>query len=186
MTYRSDVVSKIFEYIARGESFSFVGMEDNCKINVLRFLTSRAEVSKTYLKNKANNYLYILVDLNELMEPTVVGFYHLLALSLIETLKSEKINYSFLNNIFVDSPQLLLKSLKEDLAKVVEQTGKTIVIMFNEYDVVSKNLNIDLITRNLVALRNTARFNIVYIFTLLRPITLSYSFYKKNNLDDTV
>ena len=85
----------------------------------------------------------------------------------------------FLNNIFIDSPQILLKSLKEDFAKAIDKTGKTLVIIFNEFDIVSQNLNIDLLTRNLVALRNTARFNIIYIFTLLHPVTLNYSFYKK-------
>jgi hypothetical protein len=179
VNYREDVVGKIFENISKGESFSFIGMEDNCKINVLRFLSSREDIQKKYLKNKAGNYLYVLTDINELMEPTVTGFYHLLGLSLIETLKSEKIDFSFLNNIFIDSPQILLKSLKEDFTKVVEKTGKTIVVIFNEFDVISQNLNLDLITRNLVALRNTARFNIIYIFTILHPIDLKYSFYKK-------
>ncbi len=177
--YRADVVEKIFDSIGNEESFSFVGMEDNCKINVLRFLSSRSDIQKRYLGNKAGNYLYILSDLNELMESTVVGFYHLLGLSLIETLKKENIDFKFLNNIFIDSPQILLKSLKEDFAKVIEKTGKTLVIMFNDFDVVSHNFNIDIITRNLVALRNAARFNIIYIFTLLHPIDLPYSFYKK-------
>ena len=179
VNYRTDVVSNIFASITKGESFSFVGMEDNCKINVLRFLSSRSDIQKKYLKTKSDKYLFVLADLNELMEPTVVGFYHLLALSLIETLKSEEIDFSFLNNIFIDSPQILLKSLKEDFAKAIDKTGKTLVIIFNEFDIVSQNLNIDLLTRNLVALRNTARFNIIYIFTLLHPVTLNYSFYKK-------
>jgi len=179
IAYRADVVSKIFENISKRESFSFIGMEDNCKINVLRFLSTRTDIQKKYLGNKTDKYLYVLTDLNELMEPTVTGFYHLVALSLIEALKNEKIDFSFLNNIFIDSPQILLKSLKEDFAKAIEKTGKTIVLIFNEFDVVSQNLNIDLITRNLVALRNIARFNIIFIFTLLRPVNLPYSFYKK-------
>ena len=174
-----DVVSKIFDSVQKGESFSFIGMEDNCKINVLRFLSHRPDVQKKYLGKNFNKYLFVIVDLNELMEVSVTGFYHLIGLSFTETLKKEKINFNFLNNIFVDSPVILLKSLKEDLKKIIEKTGKSVVILFNEFDVASRRFDLDLLSRNLVALRNTSRFRVIYGFTGLRPFSPAYSFYRK-------
>jgi len=178
LTYREDVVKKIFENIIKGESFSFIGMEDNCKSNVARFLCFRSDVKRKYLGKKSRNYLFLYVDLNELMDLSAAGFFQLLDLSLIESLKREGYSFNFLSNVFENNPNKILKSLKENFGKTAQKTGSKIVIIFNDFDVLN-NLNLDLIARNLTALRNTARFSLTYIFIGLRPFTPKFSFFRK-------
>ncbi len=179
ITYRADIVGPIIDNILKGESFSFIGMEDNCKSNVARFISFRDDVQKKYMGKLWCKYFFVYIDLNELMTPTISGFYHLIGLSLIEALKNKKINFSFLNNIFIDSPGILLKSLKEDINKIVENTGKKIVLVFNDFDVCTKGIDMDIIARNLTALRNSARYQISYMFIGLRPFAPKHFFFQK-------
>lgn len=178
LSYRTDVLSPLTQYLKRGESCSLVGMEDNCKINVLRFLFYRKDVQKKYFPEPGQNFLFILVDLNELMEPTLTGFYHLFGLSLIEALRNDHIQFSFLNNIFIDSPGVLMKSLKEDIGQIIEKTGGKLIIAFNEFDMAMKYYDLDLLTRNLLSIRQSSRSNLSYIFTSIKPVTLPYAFYQ--------
>lgn len=177
--YRKDVVKPIFENILKGDSFSFIGIEDNCKSNVMRFICYRNDVQKMYLKKVWDKYIFLYVDLNELMTPSVISFYQLLGLSLIETLKRLKLDFSFLNNIFDDRSERLLKSLKEDFLALIEKTEKNIVIVFNEFDICAEKFDLETLSRNLIALRNSARYKVSYIFIGLKPFSPQHYFYQK-------
>ncbi len=55
-----------------------------------------------------------------------------------------------------------------------------IVIAFNEFDIVEKYLKVELTLRNLIALRNFARFKVSYIFTALRPFSFKSPINQQN------
>jgi DNA-binding winged helix-turn-helix (wHTH) protein len=178
LDYRKDVIDRMSKHILACESFSLVGTEDNAKSNLMRFISLREDVRKKYFHKAHNEYLFIFVDLNELMEVSVAGFYQLIGLSLLETLKREKYNYKYLKNIFVDNPGLLYRNLRADLQKVIEVTGKRVVIVFNDFEVIN-TIDIGLLARNLVSMRNSARYKISYVFISTRPISLNQFFFKK-------
>lgn len=178
ITYREDVCVPIFENIKNGESFSFIGMEDNCKVNVLRFIVYRSDVQKKYLGKEAGKYLFIFIDLNELPEASLISFYHLIGSCLVETLQQQDLKFSYLNNLFIDNPVILLKALKEDIAHIAEETGKSIIFLFNNFDQLKK-LDLEIIANNLTALRNASRYRVAYVFTALRPFPLKRFFFQK-------
>jgi hypothetical protein len=175
--YREDVVSIICKYVEAKESCCLVGVKDNCKVNVLRFLASRPDVRKRYLGEKSENYRWVMVDVGEMCEFSIVGFYHLLGTSLIEALGG--IRWKYLNDIFVDSPIILLKAIKEDLGETARKTGKTIVILFNNFDLIVKKMDLDLIYHHLVSIRQAARFEICYVFSGTRPFNKLSSIFNK-------
>jgi hypothetical protein len=178
LDYRNDLAKEILLNINSNESFSLIGMEDNCKVNLMRFIAFRKDVQESYIKGIADKYIFVMVDLNELMDFTTVSFYQLIGLSLLEALKSENQDYSVLKNIFTADSSLLFKSLKEDIQHITEQTGKSIVLIFNDFELATE-LNIELLSRNLVALRNSARYRVTYVFISTRPLLPSQFFYKK-------
>lgn len=158
--YREEVVAKMFENIKMGESFSLVGMKDNARINVLRFIWKRKDVWKKYLEAEWNKYIYIFVDLNELEAFDMPSFYKVVANSL--PVEAE-------NN---------LKSLKNTLSKLCQDTKKTIVLMFNNFDQ-AKKLDLDLIYHQLTSLRSTTQDKLVFIFTGCKPFELDAIFFQK-------
>jgi hypothetical protein len=175
--YRGDVAGQMCSYIIRKESFTLIGVKDNCKVNMLRFLAMRTDVQEKYLGEKAKEYLWVVVNLDELCEFTLTGFYHLLGSSLVETVGGGE-KWKYLNNLFIDSPTILLKALKEDLAAIAEKTGKTIVILLNNFDI-AKKLDLDLVYHQLVAIRQVVRFDICYVFSGTRPYEPQHFFFNK-------
>ncbi len=178
LDYRQDVVGDIFDLLKRSESFSFIGMKDNCKINVMRYISRRADVQTKYLGAEADKYMFVLVDLNELGSFTLPSLYHLISASLMEEATKLGLESTYLNQIFIDQPNILLKSLKEDLANVANKTGKIIVFLFNNFDQARK-MDLDLVYHQLIALRNAARFSLVFIFGGVRPFEPVTFFFQK-------
>lgn len=175
VNYCSDVVGEVFGNIKKAESFSLVGVKDVNKSNLLRFVTLRKDIQRRYLGREAGNYLFVFVDLNELIGISPLDFYQLVSISIAKALEGEKIKIGGLSNDFVSSPTVFFGVLRRDVLKIANETGKILVLIFNNFD---KVRNLDL-ADSLVALRQTARFRIVYIFSLTRPVLADAYFFHK-------
>lgn len=168
LSYREDIVKQFFYNFIKGESFSFIGIKDNCKINLLRFVALRPDVQKKYLGNKAQNFIFSLIDLNQLPEVSLSNFYHLLALSL-----GIKLNNSEINN-----PLLGMRRIKNSLKAITNKTGKKIILLFNNFDLLL-SLNLKDIYHNLVAISQDTDSDVIFVFTGNRPFDLDTFFFKK-------
>jgi hypothetical protein len=143
---KPEVTAQMRKLISQGESFSFIGMRDNCKINQLRYLGQMQEIQ--------DNYKWVLVDLGELMEVSLRGFYQLILVSMGEKAAEPE----------TDPMELF--------GKVKKATKSKIVLAFNNFDIVRK-LDLDRLYHQLMAL------DAVCIFTGTRPFEENHFCFKK-------
>lgn len=174
LDYCSSVAKQIFAQILKKESFSLIGVKDVCKSNLLRFIGLRKDVQRKYLGKKNEDFLFVLVDLNELAQPSLAGFYKLIDLSLIEPFKKGKL----LNDLFSSDPVILLKILKKDILQVIRKTKKTIVFLFINFDDCF-NLDPEILVTNLISFRQAARFRTIFVFSGTRPFKGKVFFFQK-------
>lgn len=161
LEYRFELCGEIFENIKKRESFSLVGMKDNNKKNILRFITFRCDVQKKYLGDGAPRFRFVYVDSNELPELNIKCVLQLLARRLAEQLK--------VTIKFVADPIVLFDRIRKALVEYSQKENTVIVLMFNNFEVVSE-IESGRVHPLLIALREAMRYNLVYVLTATRPL----------------
>jgi DNA-binding winged helix-turn-helix (wHTH) protein len=166
-TYREDVVGQLRITISQGESCFFLGMKDNQKTNVLRFITHRQDIHKHY---GLTSHIFLLFHLNELPQPTVADFYRFILTGLLQQTYKQVISAAFIKQIQVEDPLLLFTAIKDEVTRLIAKTGKKIIFVLNNFELM-RTADLTQISRNLFSLNQVADNHISCIFTGNRPFS---------------
>ncbi len=177
-TYRQDIVSKICTGVENGESISLIGVKDNCKINTLRFICTRPDIQKLYLGSKVQNFRWIFINVDEITEISLSGFYHLIGANLAKHFPRQVGDWHYLSNQAQMSPAMLIKAVEADIQEIISNSHQTLVFAFNNFDLVRK-LDLEIIYHHLVAIRQSAPLPVQYIFSGTRPFTSPHFLFQK-------
>jgi DNA-binding winged helix-turn-helix (wHTH) protein len=137
LSYRQTICRQIFTNIEKLESFSVIGIEDNSKINLLRFIAYRKDAQKLYLHEKSEDFFFIIVDVEELEKQTVSSLYVMLNWYLIDWAQ-EHISLRSSETLFQCNGGNNLQIVNKNIRKISEKTSKTPVIIVNNFDKLSK------------------------------------------------
>ncbi len=168
-TFRAEVVKPIMAYLAAGDSCSLVGIGSVGKSNLLRFM-QREDVRRQYLDQDWNNFLFVYVDINKTIRPSLWGLLelmlHQMLVELANKVPDEK-TVQLLDELHqrVIEPQtrfLALRYIDRAVMMVCNQIGLRLVFLLDEFDDLGRNLNSRAFAA-LRALRDDHKYQLMYL-----------------------
>jgi hypothetical protein len=167
-TYRQEIVTRIMDIIAAGESCSIVGVASTAKSNLFRFLI-RPDVRQKYLGESWGKYLFLYVDANSLTELSEWGLYELLLRRIVEASESLKLESQW-SKLFNDLYQQAVQPEKRPLARgyleqgvknLCQRLGFRLVFLFDEFDKIFRQVDTRFFL-SLRALRDEHKYRLSY------------------------
>ena len=168
-TYRQEIVTRIMDTIAAGESCSIVGVASTAKSNLFRFLI-RPDVRQKYLGESWGKYLFLYIDANSLTELSEWGLYELLLRRIVEASESLKLESQWskpLNDLYQQAVQpekrLLARGyLERGVKNICQRLGFRLVFLFDEFDEIFRQVDTRFFL-SLRALRDEHKYRLSYV-----------------------
>jgi hypothetical protein len=140
-TLRHEDAAFILQRVADGDCSAVVGASNTGKSHLLRTLASK-QVQHRLMSDLVNNYVFVYVDFNLMLEATEQGFYELILRCLLEELAPLAPNAEFLDPLrdsyrtLVTPPTAFQISLSfsEGLMTVCRGMLCNLVLLFDEFD----------------------------------------------------
>jgi hypothetical protein len=170
-------VAYIMECIEDGDCCSVVGLSNTGKSTLLRSLPLPA-VRRKYLRDRADEYIFVYIDFNLMLELTEQGFYELILRSTLAELKKleieqrllDRVEASYRNLVNPDNPFLVPLGFNEGLTAISEGLKQRIVFLFDEFDEPFAGLD-ERVLLNLRALKDKYGRRFSYVVATDQPLT---------------
>jgi hypothetical protein len=171
--YRQEVLTPFFRYIEGGDCFYVVGAASFGKTRLLDHLM-KPEVQQHYLKEKADTYWLIRVDLNRMpIHELAWSFYELLVSSIVlyvythEDIKNVEAELIKLDSQIIErrDPLIALRLFELVVNKLCQYHDLRLSFLFDEFDETYKTLPKE-IFHQLRAIRDANKYRISFILFL--------------------
>jgi DNA-binding winged helix-turn-helix (wHTH) protein len=147
LTFQAESVQSIMRCVAAGDSCAVIGIGSVGKSNLLRFLL-RDDVRQTYLGGEGATYLFVYVDGNKLLKPTLGGLVelvlHQIGLALaqrgVEPSVVQAIDDLHQKSADRKTRSLALRYLDRALSVVIQQLGLRLVLLLDEFDELARTM----------------------------------------------
>lgn len=183
ITFRTEMVSPIFNCIRAGDSCSIVGIGSVGKSNFLRYL-KREDVQQAHLEDIWDKYLFVYVDLNKILKLSPWGFFELILHQVMVELSRSTSDIAVLQvvddlhqrTIAPKTKRLALRHLDRAISIVCNQLGRRLVFLIDEFDELYRTLPPRSFSA-LRAFRDEHKYRLTYVvatrkkLNLLREIT---------------
>lgn len=174
---RDTDLAYILERIEDGECCSIVGLSNIGKSTLLRSIPLPA-VKRKYLGDRADDYLFIYIDFNLMLELTEQGFYEIILRSTLGKLRKLEIEPELLNRLEASyrnlvepaNPFLVPLSFNEALTTISEGLKQHLVFLFDEFDEPFAGLD-ERVLLNLRALKDKYGPRLSYVVATDQPLT---------------
>jgi len=166
---RDEDIAYIMECIADGECCSIVGVSNMGKSVLLRSVC-QPEVKQRYLGPRADDYAFVYIDFNLMLEMTEQGFYELVLRNILAELAElgvdqgllDRINEFYHSVVNPTNPFMVPLSFNEGMISVSEGLGRRVVLLFDEFDEAFHGIE-GRAFLNLRALRDKYRDTLCYV-----------------------
>jgi hypothetical protein len=173
---RNADVAHIMECVKDGECCSIVGLSNTGKSTLLRSITLPA-VKKKHLGDRAEDYVFVYIDFNLMLELTEQGFYELILRSTLAELKGlgiepgllDRIEASYRNLVQPANPFLVPLSFNEAITAMGEGLEQRLVLLFDEFDEPFASLD-ERVFLNLRALKDKYGPRLSYVVATDQPL----------------
>ena len=173
---RDAAVAYIMECVEDGDCCSIVGLSNTGKSTLLRSISSPA-VQRKYLGNRADDYVFVYIDFNLMLELTEQGFYELILRSTLAELKKLEVEPGLLDRVGVSyrrlveptNPFLVPLSFNEGLTALSEGLKQRVVFLFDEFDEPFAGLD-ERVLLNLRALKDKYGPRLSYVAATDQPL----------------
>lgn len=140
-TLRQDDGAYVLQHVNDGDCCALVGVSNTGKSYLLRTM-AQPEVRRQLSDLGTDNFVFVYVDFNLMLEATEQGFYELILRCLMEELQQRDTGASFLERLgnayqtLVAPPSAFQISLSfsEGLTAVCQGTSRNLVLLFDEFD----------------------------------------------------
>lgn len=175
VTFREDTAKKMGEYLEHQQSVELVGMKRVGINSFLRFFLFHEGIQKKYMPDDGRQ-LFILIDLNHLIEREIFPFWRLTFKRIVDVCEhasvSEeiraKVNKLFLSSIQSGDTFLTYDGVREALTLLIaEDLYPTLV--FTRFDRLQHAVSSEFFS-NLQALRDATNNKLSYVFTSFREL----------------
>ena len=137
-------VAYIMECVEDGDCCSIVGLSNTGKSTLLRSIPLPT-VKKKHLRGRADDYVFVYIDFNLMLELTEQGFYELILRSTLAELRKLEIEQGLLDRVGVSyrnlvepaNPFLVPLSFNEGLTAISEGLKQRVVFLFGRGDKVT-------------------------------------------------
>jgi DNA-binding winged helix-turn-helix (wHTH) protein len=187
-TFRQETVRRIMTSVAAGESCAVVGVGSVGKSNLMRSLTEPA-VSQHYLGDKAQQYLFLYIDGNAMLEMSAWGVYELMLHRIVERIEAEQrpeaaqLDALYQRAVSQPGRDLILRYLDRGLKVLCGRLGYHVVFLLDEFDAIFASLDRHFFA-GLRALRDEHKYWLIYVvatrqeLSRLRDVRDSEAFYE--------
>ncbi len=166
---RDEDIAYIMECIADVECCSIVGVSNIGKSVLLRSVC-RPEVRQRYLGPQADDYAFVYIDFNLMLEVTEQGFYELVLRHILAELAElevdqgllAKVNEFYHRVVNPTNPFMVPLSFNEGLISISEGLGRRVALLFDEFDEAFQDID-GRAFLNLRALRDKYRDTLCYV-----------------------
>jgi hypothetical protein len=166
----------IMECIEDGDCCSIVGLSNMGKSTLLRSIPLPA-VKRKYLGDQADDYVFVYIDFNLMLELTEQGFYELILRSTLAELRRLEIEQELLDRVVVSyrqlvepaNPFLVPLSFNEGLMAISEGVKQRLVFLFDEFDEPFTGLD-ERVLLNLRALKDKYGLRLSYVVATDQPL----------------
>jgi len=170
-------VAYIMECIEDGDCCSIVGLSNMGKSTLLRSLPLPG-VKRKYLGDGADDYVFVYIDFNLMLELTEQGFYELILRNILAELRKLEIELGLLDRVEASyrslvspaNPFLVPLSFNEALTTISEGLKQRIVLLFDEFDEPFVGLD-ERVLLNLRALKDKYGPRLSYVVATDQPLT---------------
>ncbi len=174
VSFRKEVAENLGGKLKDRHSIVLVGMRRVGISNFLKFFTNRPDIIKTYV-DQNQNHLFVMVDLNDLVERELYPFWVLTLKriadsteSTLDAKTSKKIQTIFLDSVQSQDLFLLIDGVRKALL-VTLQAGYLPTIFLNRFDRLKDVLTTQFFA-NLEGLKDACRNRLSYVFTSFRKL----------------
>lgn len=175
ITFREEDAKVLGTYLARRDSVDLIGMKRVGISNFLRFFIYHKEIVKTYI-DPNQKHVYILVDLNNLIEIDIFPFWRLTLKRIADTVENypaleplrKNISNLFLKSIQVEDLFFTVDAVRDSLQQIVG-LGFLPTIYFIRFDRLQKVVTPELFN-NLQGIVDGTGQKLSYVFTSYREL----------------
>lgn len=170
-------IANIVECIKDGECCSIIGLSNTGKSTLLRSIPLPG-VKNKHLGDRADDYVFVYIDFNLMLELTEQGFYELILRSTLAQLKKleiepgllDRIEASYRNLVTPANPFLVPLSFNEAITALGESLEQRLVFLFDEFDEPFASLD-ERVFLNLRALKDKYGPRLSYVVATNQPLT---------------
>jgi hypothetical protein len=170
-------VAYIMECVEDGDCCSVVGLSNTGKSTLLRSLALPA-VKRKHLGDRADEYVFVYIDCNLMLELTEQGFYELILRSTLAELKELEIEQGLLDRVAASyrqlvepaNPFLVPLSFNEGLTAISEGLKQRVVFLFDEFDEPFADLD-ERVLLNLRAIKDKYGPRLSYVVATDQPLS---------------
>jgi len=134
-------------------------------------------VRRKYLGDRADDYIFVYIDFNLMLELTEQGFYELILRSTLAELRKlgieqqllDRVEASYRNLVNPDNPFLVPLSFNEGLTAISEGIEQRIIFLFDEFDEPFTDLD-ERVLLNLRALKDKYGPRLLYVVATDQPL----------------
>jgi hypothetical protein len=174
---RDAEIANIMECIEDGECCSIVGLSNTGKSTLLRSIPLPA-VKRKYLGDRADDYVFVYIDFNLMLELTEQGFYELILRSTLAELREleieqglwDRVEASYRHLVEPANPFLVPLSFNEGLTAISGGLKQRVVFLFDEFDEPFADLD-ERVLLNLRALKDQYGPRLSYVVATDQPLT---------------
>lgn len=188
LSFRKEDALTLGNHLRHRHSVSIVGMKRVGISNFLRFFLSHNDFNKTYIKDD-EKHIFVLVDLNDLVEREILPFWILTLKRIVDTLqvidvplaKKKEIENLFLKTIQMQDHFMAIDSVRQAFIALSE-LGFMPTLFLLHFDRIKDVVN-PAFFDNLEGLINDSGHKLAYIFTSYRSLDqLSPKVFSQNAL----
>jgi hypothetical protein len=166
---RDEDMAYVMECIADLECCSIVGVSNMGKSVLLRSVC-RPEVKQRYLGPQADDYAFVYIDFNLMLEMTEQGFYELILRNILAELAElevdqgllDRINESYRSVVNPTNQFMVPLSFNEGMIAISESLGRRAALLFDEFDEAFKGID-ERVFLNLRALQDKYGDTLCYV-----------------------
>jgi hypothetical protein len=170
ISFQKQEAKKLGSYLRQRQCVNLVGMKHVGISNFLRFFLSHEEIIPTYI-SKAENHLFIPVDLNDLIEQEIYPFWTLTLKRILDATEQADISSTIkrkISDLFDKSIQLqdlflVIDNIRQALTLLVDSDVYP-TIFFLRFDRLKDTFNPSLFD-NLEGLRDASHGSVSFVFT---------------------
>lgn len=177
IAFRASDASRLGEYLKRRESINLIGIRRVGISNFLRFFLNHKDVASTYIKS-SKKQLFIIVDLNDLIEREIFPFWILAFKRIIDAVEASDLSVhvkKYIEGLFLDNMQtkdlfLTIDAIRKSLLKIIESNYLP-NIFFLRFDRIKEAVTPEFYA-NLQGLKDATHQELAYVFTSYRSLDI--------------
>lgn len=169
-------IQKLSEFIKKGTSAQLISVPGAGRATVFRLLAHHKKVRIRHFGAKYENYHFAIIGFDEIRGRSLFDVNKFIFLALIDSLKERGLskNHESVNKIFTEGLKLndelvLFQKLKEAIDYLTFRSDIKLVFLFDHFGEYIPTVHKQFFA-NLRTLRNRAKYNITFIFSVTRPL----------------